>query len=82
MFFIIYSISGLENDPSGNSNSSFHTGADIFKSIAFTRTFYVFPCVADSPLRNSILLTLRLSNNSCRLGVLLFFEITNMVFIL
>ena len=40
------SISDSEYDPSGNSNSSFHVGADILN--LFLYDFYIFPCIVNA----------------------------------
>ena len=51
-FFKIYSdkswIQDTEYNLLGNSNSSFHIGADTFKSIIFVWLFYIFPYIVNA----------------------------------
>ena len=40
-------MSDTEYDPSGNSDSSFHVGADILNSLSLF-DFYIFPCIVNA----------------------------------
>ena len=41
-------MSDTEYDPSGNSNSSFHVGADILNLLFLYDFFYIFPCIVNA----------------------------------
>ena len=49
-FLMVYS-SGAEYDPSGNSNSLLHFGADILNLLFLYDFFYIFPCIVNAKVR-------------------------------
>ena len=81
-------MSNTEYDPSGNSNLSFHVGADILNLLLLYK-LYVFPRVINaktdkatifsSILRSNLLVSFNIK--TCGLGLLLFCEFINVVFI-
>ena len=43
-------MSDTEYDPSGNSKSSFHVGADILNLLFWYDFYYIFPCIVNSKI--------------------------------
>ena len=51
MFFKISWVADIEFDPSGNSNLSFHAGADILNLLLLCEFSYVSLCIVNTKIR-------------------------------